>query len=353
MTYTNDKISISGCTSIAWNTNDNKHIWGRNYDYNTIAPSYVTVLPKKYAYYTAGCVYDKNLNDENIIKSKYNVVGISTLVMKSTPVFYEGINDQGLMGGQLFYAGYAHFPFSPLPNHKPLNPGFVVTHVLAQCKNNNEVIDLLTNKYTCINQQLGNKDITVHWVFTDRSGKSIIIEPDKDGLNIYKNNNGVMTNSPDYPWHKKNLLTYLNIQNTEFPDRIMNGIEVKKPFKGTGALGLPGDFTSQSRFIRASFLKYFGIKGENEKEGIAYLFRFLDNVAMPLGIVKVNNNEKNGLNNYDTSIYTCAMCSESLNFYWKTYRNSNIYYIDLNNELNNDKIKTFDLKYDPEFTKLN
>ena len=202
-----EQISNAGCSSIAWKTKDNKHIWGRNYDYNTIAASSVIVIPRKYQYYTAGDIYDKNLNEQDIVNSQYATVGVGTLAMQSTPLLYEGINEKGLMGRQLFYAGYAHFTNKVTPQTQALNPAYVVTHVLSQCANNEEVIELLTKKTTCINQSLVGGMATVHWIFTDCSGESIIIEPDQSGMHIYRNTAGVMTNSPDYPWHKKNLLT--------------------------------------------------------------------------------------------------------------------------------------------------
>lgn len=109
----------AGCSSIAWETNDNKHLWGRNYDYNTIAASDVIVMPRQYQYYTAGDYYDKNLDKHNLVNSKYAVTGVGTLGMKTTPLFYEGINEKGLMGGQLIYAGYAYFrkQYNPTPCH--------------------------------------------------------------------------------------------------------------------------------------------------------------------------------------------------------------------------------------------
>ena len=332
----------AGCSSIAWETKDGKHIWGRNYDYNGIAPSTVIVAPRGQKYYTAGTPFDHNLVVEDVINAKYAAVGMGTTSMEVTPVLYEGINEKGLMGGQLFYAGFASFPDSSREGTQEINPGYVVTHTLLQCATVDDVIDLLTKKGTVINQELVGSLPTVHWVFTDRSGESIILEPDDKQITIYRHTAGVLTNSPDYKWHKQNLLTYLNVRNNEFPDRNMDGIEVKKPFKGTGALGLPGDFTAQSRFIRASFLKYYGIKGENEDIGIQYLFHFLDNVAMPLGIVKVE--DKGKLSDYDESIYSAAMCAESLNFYWKTYKNSTIHCVNLKRELTNKELKTFPME---------
>lgn len=342
----------AGCSSIAWSTQDGKHLWGRNFDFNSLAESATTIVPRKLKYYTAGTPYDHNLREENIATAKYAAVGIGTTVMQATPIFYEGINEKGLMGGQLFYAGFASFPDAPRPNSQELNPGYVVTHALLQCASVEEVIDLLTKKNTCIAQSLAGSTITVHWIFSDRSGETIIIEPDNQQMTVYRHTAGVMTNSPDYRWHKQNLLSYLNVQNVEFPDRNMNGIEVQKSFKGTGALGLPGDFTSQSRFIRASFLKYYGIKGKNEEEGIQYLFHLLDNVAMPLGIVKVEDNDNE--HDYDETIYSATMCAESLKFYWKSYKNSTIQCVDLNHELNNSEIKTFPLKNQaPDFQMVN
>lgn len=342
----------AGCSSIAWETQDGKHIWGRNYDFNSIAESATTVVPRGLKYYTAGTPYDHNLSEENIVTAKYAAVGVGTMAMQVTPVFYEGINEKGLMGGQLFYAGFASFPDVPRPNSQELNPGYVVTHALLQCATVDEVVDLLTKKATCVNQALAGSTATVHWAFSDRSGETIIIEPDNQQITIYRHTAGVMTNSPDYRWHKQNLLSYLNVKNDEFPDRNMDGIEVQKPFKGTGALGLPGDFTSQSRFIRASFLKYYGIKGQNEEEGIQYLFHLLDNVAMPLGIVKVSDHGNQ--QDYDETIYSAAMCAESLKFYWKSYKNSTVQCVDLNHELNNSEVKSFPLNNEtPDFKNVN
>lgn len=342
----------AGCSSITWDTKDGKHLWGRNYDFNRIAASAVTVIPRDYQYYTAGTPFDHNLEVNNRIASQYAAIGIGTQSMEVTPVLYEGINEKGLMGGQLFYAGFASYPDVARPNTQVVNPGYVVTHVLAQCATVDEVIELLTKTDTIINQPLVGSNVTVHWVFSDRSGETIILEPDNQQITVYRNTAGVLTNSPDYRWHKQNLLSYLNVQNTEFPDRNMDGISVQKPFKGTGALGLPGDFTSQSRFIRASFLKYYGIKGQNEDQGIQYLFHLLDNVAMPLGIVKVEN--RDDLSAYDESIYTACMCAESLKFYWKSYENTAIHCVDLNSELENSDLKTFPLENRaPEFRLMN
>lgn len=342
----------AGCSSIAWETSDGKHLWGRNYDFNSINESATIVVPRKIKYYTAGTPYDHNLCEKNIVKAKYAAVGVGTTAMKVTPVFYEGINEKGLMGGQLFYAGFASFPDVPRPNSQELNPGYVVTHALLQCATVDDIVNLLTKETTCINQSIAGTLPTVHWAFSDRSGETIIIEPDDQQMTIYRNTAGVMTNSPDYRWHKQNLLGYLNVRNEEFPNRNMDGIEVTKPFKGAGALGLPGDFTSQSRFIRASFLKYYGVKGKNEEEGIQYLFHLLDNVAMPLGIVKVDNNGNQ--QDYDETIYTATMCAESLKFYWKSYENSTIQCVDLNHELQNTEIKCFPLKNQaPDFQKVN
>lgn len=331
-----------GCSSIAWDTKDGKHIWGRNFDFNSIAESFTMVVPRNFEYYTSGTEFDHNLSLENVVKSKYAAVGLGTMSMKTTPVFYDGINEKGLMGGQLYYADFASFPDEVKPNSKPLNPGFVVSQALLQCASVEEVIDLLTKQYTVINEELAETLPTVHWAFSDRSGETIIVEPDNQQMTIYRHTAGVLTNSPSYDWHKQNLLSYLNVQNTEFPDRNMDGVEVKKPFKGTGALGLPGDFTAQSRFIRASFLKYYGIKGKNEDQGIEYFFHLLDNVAMPLGMIKVADGDDPSA--YDETIYSSAMCAESKKFYWRSYENSRIHCVDLNLELDNSDIKLIPLE---------
>lgn len=347
-----------GCSSISWSTEDKNHLWGRNFDFNRIAEgSKITYVPKGKEYYCCGTSLENNVVEETKVESKYSAVGTGSLLIKTTPVLYEGVNEKGLMGGQLYFRGFAHYPSEKSPDTMALQPPFVVTYLLTQCASIEEVVDTIKNKVTIISiPMLGNVP-TIHWSFTDRTGENIIIEYDKKGMNIYRNSMGVMTNSPDYSWHRTNLLNYFNIRNIDYDSLEINGDKLEQCFSGNGAMGLPGDCSSPSRFIRLSFLKKYGVKGKNEEEGVTNAIHLFNNVAFPLGLVEVS--EKGDITKYDSgvvpydyTVYTSIMCSESLKFYWVSYENQRVQCVDLNHLLTNDEYVQFDIDRKADFKYL-
>ena len=326
-----------GCSALFWQAADGSHLWGRNFDLNRIAgDSGVTYLPEGTVFYTEGTEVEKNLDPDSRAEARYAALGMGSLAMQSTPVLYEGINEKGLAGGQLYYRELASFPQAAREGTLALQPAFAVTYLLTQCKNTEEVVRCLEERVTLVAMPILGNVPSVHWMFSDRSGESVVIEPDADGLHIYRNSMGILTNSPDYPWHCRNLLNYAGIRSREYGERTVNGLPLCPCFSGSGAQGLPGDFSSTSRFIRLAFLKEFGVPGKDEEEGAAFTFRLLQNVAFPLGMVKVGNTgEETGYDaaegEYDYTIYTAVMCPESLKYRWTSYRRMEAECIDMNN----------------------
>ena len=314
-----------GCSALAWETEDGKHLWGRNFDFNRIAEgSQVTYLPRHLPFYTNGTAIEGNLEERNRKEVKYAAIGMGALGLQSTPTLFEGMNEEGLMGGQLYYREFASYPAQEREGTVPLQPAFAVTFLLTQCKSVAEVVEYLEQKVTLIHAPIFGSVPTVHWMFSDRTGESVVIESDESGLHIYRKSMGVLTNSPGYPWHCQNLLNYGNIRNGDLDGIKLNGTKLRPCFSGSGGMGLPGDFSSPSRFVRLAFLKEFGVKGKDEGEGIAYTFRLFQNVAFPLGMVRVGDTgdltEHDAfVTDYDYTLYTAVMCAESLRFYWMTY----------------------------------
>ena len=138
---------------------------------------------------------------------------------------------------------------------------------------------------------------TLHWAFSDRTGEMIVVEPDRDGLKVYRNTIGVMTNSPGYSWHRLNLLNYAGIRDLDYDVLDLESDRLNQCFSGSGAQGLPGDWSSPSRFIRLAFLKKFCVKGRDESQGVANMLHLFQSAAFPLGIVRIT--EQGTVTEYD------------------------------------------------------
>ena len=210
--YNNPTLSLeAGCSALAWSTEDGRHLWGRNYDFDRLAEgSGMTFLPRGTSYFGV------NGPDGTAFPctSRYACAGMG-LLLKPSPVLYEGINEKGLMGGQLYYRGFAEYAKDCRAGTQPLQSPFLVFHMLAQCASVEEVVRCLEEELTLVDVPMMGTVSPLHWAFHDKSGETIVVEPDKEGLHIYRNTLGVMTNSPGYPWHKMNLLNYAGIRDLD------------------------------------------------------------------------------------------------------------------------------------------
>lgn len=147
-----DQTTNAGCSSFSWETKDGKHLWDRNFDFNRFADgTYITFVPRDKEYYTCGSEIEKNLEDKNKAVSKYSMIGMDSLVMgKVSPVMYEALNEKGLMGGQLYYRGYAQYEPEARPGTQAVQEPYLITHVVAQCATVEDVVDLFNNKITVV-----------------------------------------------------------------------------------------------------------------------------------------------------------------------------------------------------------
>ena len=309
----------AGCSAMSWRTEDGLHLWGRTFDFHLLPPgTRITYLPP-------GTVY--HLCDDKtapVQTAAYAAVGTGLLLPQlPAPALYEGINQQGLMGGQLYYRTFAHFPDTPRPGTLALQPPLLVYHLLARCASVEEVVHTLETEVTPVAMPLMGTVAPLHWTFSDRSGETIVVEPDREGLHIYRRTVGVMTNSPGYPWHRLNLLNYAGARDLEhtLPD-----LEEDCPspcFSGSGSQSLPGGWTSPARFVRLAFLRRYALQGTGETEGVARMFRLFQSAAFPLGIVRLED----GM--WDCTVYTSVMCAETRRFYWTSHENQRIQMVEL------------------------
>ena len=119
----------AGCSALSWESEDGKHLWGRNMDFNRLAEgTQITFVPRGTQYYTCGCEMEHSARPETKHDARYAAIGTGLLFPPAVPVLYEGVNEKGLMGGQLYFRGFAHYETEPRPGTLPLQPPFLVSH---------------------------------------------------------------------------------------------------------------------------------------------------------------------------------------------------------------------------------
>lgn len=320
----------AGCSALSWASEDGSQLWGRNYDFDRLADgSGIIFLPRETSYFGV----NGPDGSDSAFKSQYACAGVG-LLLSPTPVLYDGINEKGLMGGQLYYRGFAEYEKICRSETQPVQPPFLVYHLLAQCGTVEEVVHCLEEEITLVNVPMMGTVAPLHWSFHDRTGETIVIEPDKNGLHIYRNTLGVMTNSPGYSWHRENLLNYAGIRDLDYPTVELEGETLEQCFSGSGAQGLPGDWSSPSRFVRLAFLKKYALPGKEEAEGVSRMFHLFQSAAFPLGMVRVSHKSHvtsldKDVCPYDYTVYTSIYSAQSLRVYWTTYENQQIQFLEL------------------------
>lgn len=240
-----------------------------------------------------------------------------------TYVLADGVNEAGLACAALYFPGYASYSEAPRENKTNLAPEEVVGFILGSCSSVQELRDKI-NEVNIVNQinEVFTIVLPLHWIVSDRSGKTIVIEPMEEGIKIYDNPLGVMTNSPDFNWHLTNVRNYIGVSQNGLAPINLNGVSFSPFGTGAGSFGLPGDYTPPSRFLRAVFGKETINPIEDEDEGIKAAFHILSSVEIPKGNVIADE----GVN---YTQYTGCMVCQTGNYYFKTYDNNQIIKISL------------------------
>lgn len=240
-----------------------------------------------------------------------------------TYILADGLNEVGLACAALYFPAYAQYSDGPLENKRNLSPEEVVAWILSSFSS---VEDLRAgigelNIVNKINAFFGIV-LPLHWIVSDQSGATIVIEPTQEGIKIYDNPIGVMTNSPDFNWHITNIRNYIGVKQNSIRPIKLGGLKFAPFGSGAGSFGLPGDYTPPSRFLRAVFGKETINPMEDEDEGVKAAFHILSSVDIPKGNVIADQ----GVN---YTQYTGCMAGASGNYYFKTYDNNQIIKINL------------------------
>ncbi len=325
---------VSGCSSFTWETLDGKHLLGRTYDqFGNLDGNKIAVVPRRWRMKT-----EVSKDSDSVAVVKYAHLGMAITGLQ-TPVIVDGVNECGLMGALLQFPEYAVYNTNPGRGRVNVHPGFLTGYLLGQCATVEEVAAALS-RVNLTEEKIFGEEMHVHYIFSDAGGEALVIEPDAGGIHIHRDCLGVMTNSPDYLWQKTNLRNYLAITNLHTPPRQIIGVEFSCFGKGTGGgFGLPGDYSSPSRFVRVAMMKNYAVKGKNEIDGITRMFHNFSTVDIPDGILREDAESEN----YEQTLCTSVMCAETLTYYFSTAASRRIYALCLGKETGNRNLKFFGL----------
>ena len=313
------------CTAICYRSNAS--YFGRNLDLDCGYGEGIVITPRN---------YEIKMRCEKPLKSHYAMIGMAT-VADDYPLYYEAANEKGLCIAGLNFpenAVYRHFA----DGNDNVAPFELIPWILAQCACVDEAKALLA-KINLINIDF-NEQLPLsplHWMISDNKC-SIVAEPLKDGLKIYDNPFEVLTNNPPFEYHCTNVSNYMGLSAGPSTSRFRERIPVKNYGLGMGALGLPGDYSSASRFIRALFVKENSVSEHNEKSNVNQFFHILNSVAMPMGCVR-------SADGFEYTHYSSCCNMDMGIYYYTTYDELEILAINMHEvDLNQSELYTYDVK---------
>lgn len=297
------------CTAMSLTSKEKEIFFGRTMDFSFELNPEVYIVPKDYEW--------NSMASGLKIKNKYQFIGTGQNI--GNVVFVDGMNEKGLGVAALYFTDYAVYDKTIKQNKISIAQLELVSYLLGNCNTTENVIKHLSSlQLIGIEDSITNTVAPLHWLVSDKSGNTITLENTHKGMEIYNNPIGVLSNSPNFPWHYINLKNYLNISPIQEEVVKWNNI-VLTPFgQGAGTLGLPGDYTPPSRFVRVAFQKSFIELANNREESLMACFRVMNTVSIPKGIVLTKSNKP------DYTQYTMFMNLNTGDYYFNTYLNSEI-----------------------------
>lgn len=290
------------CTAISFVANN--LYFGRTLDVEfDILPS-VVVTPRNYTF----SVSNKKIN------SHFAVIGMA-LPVNNHPLYFDASNEAGLAMAGLNFPKNAYY-FEQVKGKLNVPVSDFILYILSTCKSVEEAKMELNDLVLVEKNPYSMPTSPLHFIISDKKA-SITVEQTTEGLKVYDNSVGVLTNNPPFNWHMLNLANYLNITSDEPTNRMLNDINIVPYCKGMGGIGLPGDLSSASRFIRATFTKFNAKKYANDSENIHQFFHILESVFQTEGLAKAGDS-------YEKSLYTSCIDVDNSVYYYKTYQNSRI-----------------------------
>lgn len=308
------------CTAITYTTDD--FYFGRTLDYDFEYPSEVTITPRNFPF---DFQYDKH----------YAIIGIA-YVVDNFPLYFDAVNEKGLCMAGLNFVGNAKYN-KPSNDKTNVAQYEFIPYILSKCANVDEAV--LEIKKINVTDTPFNSDLApaeLHFMIADKEN-SVTVEFIEDGVKIYNNPVGVLSNNPPFNVQMHLLNNYMKISPKSPCNEFSNKICLTPYSRGMGALGLPGDLSSSSRFVRATFTKLNAISKQSEAESVSQFFHILSTVEQVRGCCEVDDK-------YEITVYTSCINADKGIYYYTTYDNRQITAVDINKaNIESDKLIRFPL----------
>ncbi len=340
--------SVFACTGISLLGGTNNWILARTIEWGEFD------LNSKLVVAPAGNMYTTTLNDGTkgiSWKQKYGFVGVSVSV---DTYIGEGMNEEGLNAGVFYFRGYGSLEMLNNDNRgRALTDMDFVRWILGNFATVEEMLSAfkdITLVPVFLNPD-GTPVPTGHWRVADKTGRNVVIEITNEGnVIVHENNVGVLTNSPSFDWHRTNLSNYINLEPGTVLGAQFGNYYANTFGTGTASLGLPGDITSSSRFVRAAFYLATAPKSETALEAVSQAFHILNNFDIPLG-TEFSSEQRSGMPKLPSATqWTAVSDLNNARFFYKTMYNSTIKCIDVKSILGKYKSEQYKELGEKEFT---
>ncbi len=301
------------CTAATYKTKD--FYFGRTLDYEFSYGDEVVITPRNYSL---------SFRNMGIRENHYAMIGMAH-VENDYPLYYEAVNEKGLGMAGLNFVGNADYKDEVSEKDNVTTFEFI-PWILAGCATVKEarvLLDKINLVKTPFNEKLPVAQL--HWIIADKN-EAITVEAVKEGVKIYDNPVGVLTNNPPFEEQMFLLNNYMHLSPKSPENLFSKELPLHTYSRGMGALGLPGDLSSQSRFVRVAFVKMNSVSGDSEAESVSQFFHILGAVDQQRGCCDV------GEGKYEITIYTCCCNADKGIYYYTTYDNHQITSVDMHKE---------------------
>jgi len=294
------------CTGLSFTTED--HYFGRNLDLEFSYNEKVTITPRNFPF---------EFRRIPPITSHFAMIGIAT-TEDGYPLYYDATNEKGLSMAGLNFPGNADYK-TDAPGKTNITPFEFIPWVLGLYETVDQVEAALADvNLVDISFSEAFPLSPLHWIISD-SSRSITVESVESGLRVYNNPYGVLTNNPTFDIQSFGLNNYMHLSTDPPENRFSDVLRFDTYSRGMGAIGLPGDLSSSSRFVKAVFTRMNSVSGTSESESLSQFFQILGSVAQQRGCVRVGGEDK-----YEITIYSSCCNTRTGVFYYTTYENSQI-----------------------------